>query len=334
MNNESIWKQLAGKLTGEDAEGQDEALDQWLASDRLNRGVFRRLIEIWNYHPADGQDTSGIYRRLRERMARNERTGSPRHLVYYTLRISAIVFLLAGTTFLVQMITGEQKKNPTALNEIFVPRGSRTSVVLPDNSRVWLSNQSTLTYPGTFGGNLREVQLTGEAYFEVTRQTSKPFVVHFGKHRIRVLGTKFSVTAYPDAPTVKAELISGKVMLDLQTENQYQTVEMKPGQSLLYDKAAQTITESAVDAGFYDYWLKGVYTFKDEKLESLARKAERIYNVEIVFGDPQLKGKRYSGSFGVDDNLYTFIEAIRQTSVDPVGYKMEKNKLYLYLTKN
>jgi ferric-dicitrate binding protein FerR (iron transport regulator) len=178
------------------------------------------------------------------------------------------------------------------------------------------------------------VELTGEAYFEVAHQDSKPFVVRFGTHRIRVLGTKFSVTAYPDDQIVKAELISGKVAFDIQTGERYKSVEMKAGQSLSYNKTDQTITGGVVDTGFYDYWLNGVYTFKDETLESLARKITRIYNTEIIFGDEQLKSKRYSGSFSVNDNLYNFIESIRQTSVDPISYKMEKNKLYLYLTKN
>ncbi|MGV8091409.1 MAG: FecR family protein [Mangrovibacterium sp.] len=335
MDNESIWKQITGKLTGEVTEGQEEAVDQWLASDRLNKGILSRLSEIWNYRPhEDQQDTSGIYRRARERIARDKRKSRFHHLVYYGLRISAIVFLLAGTTVLIRMLAGPGQENPTAFNEIFVPRGSRTSIMLPDSSKVWLANQSKLTYPGNFQGDLREVELTGEAYFEVVRQDSKPLVVRFGKHRIRVFGTKFSVTAYPEDQTVKAELISGKVTLDIQTGERYQSVEMKPGQSLSYNEADQTITEGRVDAGFYDYWLKGVYTFKDETLESLARKTARIYNMEIIFRDEQLKSKRYSGSFSVDDNLYNFIEAIRQTSVDPIGYKVEKNKLYLYLTKN
>jgi ferric-dicitrate binding protein FerR (iron transport regulator) len=333
MNNESIWKQITGKLTGEATESGEDAVDQWLASDRLNRGVFSRLSEIWNYNPPGEHDTSGIYRRVTERIGRGERRGRLQHLVYYTLRISAIFFLLAGTAVLIRMIADTQPEKPTALNAIFVPRGSRTSIILPDSSKVWLSNQSTLSYPGTFQGDLREVELSGEAYFEVAHDRSKPFVVRFGKNRIRVLGTKFSVMAYPEEPVIKADLISGKVMLDIQKGEQYQSVEMKPGQSLTYDKAAQLITEGIVDAGFYDYWLKGVYTFKNETLESLARKAARIYNTEIVFGDEQLKNKRYSGSFSVDDNLYNFIEAIRLTSVDPIGYNVEKNKLYLYLTK-
>lgn len=334
MDNESIWKQITGKLTGEAAEGRDEAVDQWLASDRLNRGVFSRLSEIWNYHPPGDLDTSGIYRRVRERITRNKGKSRFQHLVYYTLRISAIVFLLAGTTVLIRMLAGQEQETPIARNEISVPRGSRTSVVLPDSSKVWLANQSKLTYPGSLQGDHREVELTGEAYFEVAHHDSKPFVVHFGKHRIRVLGTKFSVTAYPEDQVVKAELISGKVVFDIQTGGRYQSVEMKPGERLSYNNTDKTITEGKVDAGFYDYWLKGVYTFKDETLESLARKIERIYNTEIVFRDEQLKGKRYSGSFSVDDNLYNFIESIRQISIDPIGYKMEKNKLYLYLTKN
>lgn len=366
MSNESIWKQITGKLTGESTETGEDAVDRWLSSDGLNRGIFSRLREVWNYNPPGEQDTSGIYRRVIERIARDEtsmlhhnaqgygdnfqqttnsirplkdklvtyeRKGRLQHLVYYTLRISAILFLLAGTAVLIRMIAGNQPEKTSARNEIFVPRGSRTSIVLPDSSKVWLSNQSTLSYPGTFQGDLREVELSGEAYFEVVHHRSKPFIVRFGKNRIRVLGTKFSVMAYPEDPVIKADLISGKVMFDIQKGEQYQSVEMKPGQSLLYNKTARSITEGVVDAGFYDYWLKGVYTFRDETLESLARKAARIYNMEIVFGDEQLKSKRYSGSFSVDDNLYNFIEAIRQTSVDPIGYDVEKNKLYLYLTK-
>ncbi len=334
MDNENIWQNVSGKLAGENSPEQDAVLNEWLNTKKLNRSIFQRLLEVWNYNPSQIQDTSRMYQKFRTRVDQFERTSGLSRFLSYSLRISAILFLLASITILVQKFILPNSETQIAYNEIFVPKGNRTSVVLPDNSKVWISNNSKLKYPVQFSGKTRELFLTGEAYFEVTHDEKKPFIVHIGENRIKVLGTKFSVSAYAEDEVVNADLISGKIQFDIRTggnDGIFKSFIVSPGHRLEYNKKTNTVAESEITEGFYDYWLKGVYAFRNESFESLARKVERIYNIEIVFGNDFLKSKRYNGSFSVDDNIFTFIEAIKQTSVEPIEYKLEKNKLYIKL---
>lgn len=337
MDNENIWRNLSGRLVGENSLEEDAALDQWLETEKLNRSVFQRLLEIWDYNPEQLHDTSGIWRKFRARTSPFQQTSRVRTLIHYSLRISAILFLLVSMAVLFQKYILPGNESPIAYNEVFVPRGNRTLVVLPDSSKVWIANSSTLKYPREFSGKTRELFLSGEAYFEVAHNERQPFIVNIGENRIKVLGTRFSVSAYPEDKMVRADLISGKIQFDICSGStpgrKYKSFLLNPGYSLELNKENNTVTDSKIPEGFYDYWEHGMYAFKNESFESLAGRIERIYNVEIVFEDNYLKNKRYSGSFSVNDNIYNFIEAIRQTSVEPVVYRMEGNKLFINLKK-
>jgi len=336
MDSKNIWQNVSGKLAGENTKEQDAALDEWLQAEKTNRNIFERLLEIWNYNPAQVQDTSRMYQKFRNRVGQFEHTSRVHNFVSYGLRISAILLLLVGMTILIQKFILPGNETQLAYNEIFVPKGNRTFVVLPDSTKVWISNSTKLKYPHEFSGKTRELFLTGEAYFEVAHNKHKPFIVNIGANRIKVLGTKFSVTAYPEDNLVRADLISGKIQFDIrsgESSKNYKSFFVTPGHSMEFNKATNTITDSEIPEGFYDYWLHGLYAFKNESLESLARKVKRIYNVEIIFEDEYLKSKRYNGSFSVDDNIFNFIEAIKQTSVEPVEYRLDGNKLFINLKK-
>ena len=217
-------------------------------------------------------------------------------------------------------------------NEIWVPKGNRTSVILPDGTKVWLSNGSRLLYPEKFVGASRNVQIEGEGFFEVTHDKDHPFIVNVGQHRIKVLGTKFAVVAYPDEDNVKAELISGKIQFEIQagdTEDSYKSYEVKPMSSLVYNKTSGKMYEATIPDGFYDYWQNGIYRFKDERFDSLAKKIARIYNVEIVFGDEELKSRIFTGTLSVDDNIYTLMEAFKIASGKPFEYSFDRGKIYI-----
>ncbi len=335
MGDDKIWRNISRQLAGESNAEEKTALDEWLNSGSLNRGTYKRLFEIWNYKARQIEDTSRIYRRFRDRVNNYEKNYGVRRFVYYALRIAAILFLLVSISVLINSYFTVSKSKLTYY-EIAVPKGNRTSVVLPDSSKVWISNDSKLKYPSRFTGRSRELFLTGEAYFEVTHDKKKPFIVNIGKNRIRVLGTKFSVYAYPEDNIVEANLLSGKIQFDIYSGGRAKTFHsytVEPGHSMVYNKTGRIVRESEIPDNFYDYWLKGVYTFKNERLESLARKIKRIYNTEIVFEDDYLKNKRYNGSFSVDDNIFTFMEAIRQTSVEPIEYRFEKNRIFIKLIK-
>lgn len=252
-----------------------------------------------------------------------------RNPVVNVLKYAAIiVFALVGGYFLNQMKYGTE----LAMNEISVPRGNRTSVTLPDGSVVWISNGSKLVYPESFTADIRNVQLEGEGFFEVTHDAEHPFIVSIGKERIKVLGTKFAVIAYPDDDQVKAELISGKIQFDIHTgntNNEYKSFMVKPSHSLVYDKTSGKVHETIIPDGFYDYWLDGTYRFRNETFESLAKKIERIYNVEVIFMDDCYKSRTFTGTLNINDNIYTIMEAFKSASGKPFNYKYEKGKIFI-----
>ncbi|WP_319481848.1 FecR domain-containing protein [uncultured Draconibacterium sp.] len=244
-------------------------------------------------------------------------------------KYAAIIILAVSAGYFLQYAGFD---NEIAMNEIMVPKGNRTSVVLPDGSKVWLSNGSRLVYPESFVGDFRDVQLEGEGFFEVTHDKKHPFIVNVGKHRIKVLGTKFAVVAYPEDDQVKAELVSGKIQFDIHlggTEENYKSFMVSPMHSLVYEKASGKMYDSTIPDGFFDYWQKGVYSFKDERFDSLATKISRIYNVEIIFGDEELKSRTFTGTLSVDDNIYTLMEAFKIASGEPFEYTFESGKIYI-----
>jgi ferric-dicitrate binding protein FerR (iron transport regulator) len=255
--------------------------------------------------------------------------GRRNSLLLTIAKYAAIIILAVSAGYFVQYT---DFKNEIAMNEISVPKGNRTSVVLPDGTKVWLSNGTRLVYPESFVGDFRNVQLEGEGFFEVTHDKDHPFIVNVGQHRIKVLGTKFAVVAYPDDDKVKAELVSGKIQFDIHiggTEDNYKSFMVNPMHNLVYDKTSGKMYHSTIPDGFYDYWQNGVYSFTNESFDSLATKIARIYNVEIIFGDEELKTRTFTGTLSVDDNIYTLMEAFKIASGKPFEYTFESGKIYI-----
>ncbi len=331
MDKEKVWENIANKVAGEVNETDEQAFQEWIASDSANKKVFDRLLQIWQYNPRQIHDNSAIYRKYLQGKHQFDKQKKVTPFVYYTLRISVVLFLLITTTFIIENVLISSKKD-IVYQEIAVPKGSRSHFNLPDGTKVWLSNNSSIRYPSEFRGDFRELEMEGEAYFDVKHNSKKPFIVNIGNNRIKVLGTQFSITAYPDDNIVRADLVKGSIQFDIaNSENGFDSYIIKPLHSLVLDRTSGKLYESMIPDGFYDYWQKGIYQFRNETLEDLAMKIDRIYNTQIVFENESLKTKRFSGTISIDDNIFTFIEAIKSISVEPITYRFDKKKLYINL---
>lgn len=331
MDNNKVWENIANKITGESISSDEAAVQKWISQNKENKKVYDRLFQIWQFNPKQIHDNSTIYRKYLHRKNQFGKRKVVTPFVYYALRISAVLFFLVVSTFIVNSIL-VSIRNEVVVQEISVPKGSRSTFNLPDGTKVWLSNNSTIRYPSRFIGRTRELEIEGEAYFEVTHKKRKPFIVNIGKNRIKVLGTHFSVTAYPDDNKVRTDLVEGKIQFDISDgKGGFHSYMVKPSHSLVLVKASGKLFESKVPDGFYDYWHKGIYEFRNETLEDLALKIDRIYNTQLIFEDEVLKSKRFSGTISIDDNIFTFIEAVKSTSIEPIEYRYEKNKLYIKL---
>lgn len=329
MNNEKVWENIANKFVGKANEADEQAFNEWIANEAENKKIYEGLLQIWQYNPKQFYDNSTIYRKYLHRKHQFGKRKTVTPFVYYALRISAVLFFLVTITFALNHLVSSSNRDIT-YQEIAVPKGSRSYFNLPDGTKIWLSNNSRIKYPSEFRGDFRELEMEGEAYFDVKHNSKKPFIVNIGDNRIKVLGTQFSVTAYPGDNLVRADLVKGKIQFEIaNSEGGFKSYVLKPSHSLVLDKTSGKLYESRIPDGFYDYWQKGIYQFRNETLADLAVKIDRIYNTQIVFENENLKTKRFSGTISIDDNIFTFIEAVKSTSIEPITYRYEKNKLYI-----
>jgi len=246
----------------------------------------------------------------------------------YMKYAALVVFAVLGG----YLVGTKEYGDEIAMNEVFVPNGNRSSVVLPDGSKVWINNGTKLVYPEKFNGKNRIVELEGEGFFDVLHDKTHPFIVKIGQNRIKVLGTKFAVLAYSNDKVIKADLVSGQIQLDVKEKDhpdRFHSYLMNPLQSLVLDKSSGKVMKSGIKDNFYDYWLNGLYQFKDETFEELAKKIERIYNVEVTFEEETLKKRLFSGTFNVNDNIYTLMEVFKRAAKEPFTYTRERNHIYI-----
>lgn len=201
----------------------------------------------------------------------------------------------------------------TFTDSITTQNGNRSHLVLPDGSRVWLNAGSRLFYKKNFDGKIREVQLIGEAFFDVVRMPEKPFIVHAYGVNIRVLGTMFNVKCYPGDENVETTLLHGSVAVSQPGDPDKRTILLSPNEKLSIRKEVAVIADQQVAASPYSIrqidttvkpaylpetsWVYNRLEFKGDDFVSLAEKMERWYNVRFQFKDERVKQLRFIGSF-------------------------------------
>jgi transmembrane sensor len=235
-------------------------------------------------------------------------------------------------------------------NEVSTRNGSKTKINLPDGSKVWLNAGSVLTYDKNFGGDIREVTLSGEAYFEVMAVTSPgttqkiPFIIHTKQIDVHVLGTAFNVKAYPNEKQTETSLVHGKVEVLVHNRPEKKFV-LRPNEKLVvmndevstpvnsksptkdnqpfvsFSKLTYAVADSVV---IETAWVQNKLVFDNESLPEIAEKMERWYNVEIRFKDVKQQQMRLSGTFENE----TIQEAMHSLSLSgPFHYTMQGNKI-------
>ncbi len=159
------------------------------------------------------------------------------------------------------------------------PRGGQYQLVLPDGSRVWLNAVSSIRFPTAFIGKERNVEITGEAYFEVAHDNTKPFTVSVNGMKVEVLGTQFNINGYEDEGEIKTTLIQGSVKINKDGK----TSLLKPGQQASVYKNGNIEVTDHVDLDASLAWKNGIFLFKKNDMETIMRQVARWYDADIVF---------------------------------------------------
>ena len=195
-------------------------------------------------------------------------------------------------------------------NTLSVPKGCEFSLALADGTRIWVNAGSTLRYPERFAPGKREVFLSGEAYFEVARDTANPFFVKTDRMQLQVLGTSFDISAYPDDPAITTTLLTGSVSQKF--ESGRQTL-LRPSQQSVYTVATGTARLQAADIDAVLAWKNGKFIARDERLEDILRRLGRWYDFQVVYTHPRLKDMRFHIHCERYEKVMDILERVQET---------------------
>lgn len=234
-------------------------------------------------------------------------------------------------------------------NEIFTGNGSRTHLVLPDGTVVWLNAGSRINYEKNYGNFIREVNLTGEAFFDVAPNASKPFVIHTARIDIRVLGTKFNVKSYPSDRTTETTLIGGSIEVSIKNRPSNKII-MKPNEKLVVGNVDSALRQQSprrreirvgeslvtISKPTYEHgsgavietsWIDNKLIFQDEAFSELAKQMERWYGVTIRFDNPSQQEWRFTGIFQ-NETIQQALDALKLTA--NFNYNIEGTEITIH----
>ena len=208
-----------------------------------------------------------------------------------------------GMVSYAQDSTGEVVKE---YNEIRTPRGGEYQIRLPDGTKVWLNAESVLRFPRMFSGNERHVYAQGELYFEVARDSTRPFRVELESYTVEVTGTEFNVRDYPDEHQVVATLVNGSVQFSDKNKSGRQVI-LQPGFQVVVDSLRRDWEVRKVNLEEYVGWRNGLYVFSHLTLEELMKIVERNYDVTVFFANEECKKLVFSGDLQKYEKVEYFL---------------------------
>jgi transmembrane sensor len=209
-------------------------------------------------------------------------------------------------------------------NTLSNPRGSKViSLTLSDGTKVWLNSESSLKYPTVFNTGTRDVEITGEAYFEVAHNASKPFHVKKGETDVTVLGTHFNVNAYADEESLKVTLLEGSVQVSLRNSAS-SAVKIKPGEQAVVNTTSHSLlTTGSVDTDAVMAWKNGFFSLENTNIETVMRQMARWYDIQVVYESKPTK--IFRGSIPREMSAAKVLNALEETG--GVHFKIDGRKV-------
>jgi transmembrane sensor len=226
------------------------------------------------------------------------------------------------------LIVYERKETPvtsTGYNTLQTGNGQQAQVLLPDGTKVYLNSASSIRYPASFGAlKERKVILQGEAYFEVYKDRSRPFIVKTAGQQVEVLGTHFNINSYPDEPFTKTFLQEGSVKISLTGSSGFAV--LRPGELAIQASGGVKVLQANAELELA--WKLGFFSFNKTPLETVMRQISRWYDVEVVYDRPELKSRLIGGTVSRYDKVSGLLEAIEKTRA--VKFSLEGKKITVY----
>lgn len=364
--NDEIKGLVTCYLTGDISREQLQALHQWINESEDNKELFNTLKSTWILSGMtntkeqffENQSWENLQKKLDFEIDEESESDLKRIIFFKKFRTAAIWLLFFGLGSLITYMVSSNKLTQNFKTEITVPYGTKTTAKLPDGSTVYLNAGSTIIYNQDFNKTKRLVYLSGEAYFKVATNKSKPFEVITPILTVRATGTKFNVKAYPNESSITATLVEGKIDISKtsdQTNNS--RVELKPKQCFVYYKTekqtkaptpniaySKPASEKTLDEEVNNYkiynniktelitsWSEENWVIESETLRTFAPKIERRFNMIIRFKDEEIKNYKFSATIQ-KETIEQILQAIK-IATPMINYKIVKDTINLELDR-
>lgn len=368
MDNERIWSLMAKRLAGEASPYELRELETMLRTDPDLHYSLEALQDLWNRKTI--QEPEKAETALQKHLDRMQalgmyidspETNSPEEVFPETpsrfitwkavaISVSGFLFLTLAFHFLVPRNITHSIQKPVW--EVATRNGTKTNLLLPDGSTVWLNADSRLTYDSLYGNSMREVTLSGEAYFDVVKNPKKPFIIHTGKINIKVLGTTFNVKSYPGERTIETSLIRGSIEVTF-TALPSKKIVLKANEKLIVNKSEtipniganqvttsplpgttiQNLSRTGSDSALTETgWMQNRLYFNDMPLPELLRGMERKYGVSFHLPGLSPDTIHFTGSFQ-NETVSQALDALRLTaekSTAGFSYELQGNQVFIY----
>mgnify|MGYP005803465745 FL=1 len=295
MNPELLQKYIAGNAT----EAEKQRVTKWIQENPENMREYmaqRKLHDmvLWRTEP------------VAEENSREKKHFSLRGVCMEAAKIAAVLaIVLLGTHYW----TGKhQVPEDKTWQSIYVPAGQRAELMLADGTKVWLNSRSTLTFPGSFKGNIRNVKLDGEGYFAVTKNVEQPFIVETNKCNVKVLGTEFNVMAYAADSVWETSLLEGAVEILVPGSNN-SGMRLEP--NMMASLKGNRLVKGRIKEADYFLWREGLLCFNDISVRDMIEKLKLYDGVDIVVNNTRILKNRYTGKFRTKDGVEHVLKVLK-----------------------
>lgn len=353
-----LWILIARKLSGEASQAELVELEAHLGENPSDQYLFEMLNTYWIQHPeaheANSSETDEkINRIITSGVIPVLDDGGPEFIAPAISPLGSgrwkkwawaggvAAMVLVGIWFFPNTYKSGDKPSPQLVQsqqrEVMAKRGTRSKLILPDGTQVWLNADTKLTYLNSFNNELREVNLDGEAFFDVVKDKNHPFVVHTSGIDIRVLGTAFNVKSYQQEPTIETTLLRGMIEVTTRNDTKAPKVILRPHEKLVFNKSETELSvvnnlrlkPDAKSADVKDArmaitpvipkpdsvimetsWVYNKLIFEGENFREVSLKMERWYNVKISFRDEKLMRYKFKGTFQ-NETIQQALEALK-----------------------
>ncbi len=320
MENQSLESDIAFLLhkyiENQCSEDELHTLLHWLKSpdskdefDLTGQSVWNHLNKKVGYPEGErmiilDKEVSHLLQRIRQEKTVKSRTVSINPLKWLS-RIAAVILLFfivgAGYYFI-----RSGQENVISYKEITVSRGEIKEYTLDDGTSIVLNSGSKLTIPSDYNKDHREIEMTGEAFFDVTPDPEKPFIIKNGETRVKVLGTSFNLKSYEEDNFLELTVSTGKVLIDVPDMDI--RLRVNPLEHLSVEKQAGTLTKLKLDENYYAEWINGTLYFDKTPIGEVIKSINRKYNKTVILSDPDYDNL-ISGTHD-NKNLDAIIESI------------------------